>query len=250
MQSFFGLGWQKIFADRVWALTMNLESGFAAHGGIILFPFIVAGIIYYRKDMRVKLAALGWLILFFVMTFLFPFSGARGAFFHAGAALQPMWWVLAPLGLEEILVSLKRRGIGRDQNRVVFRSALVLVAIMLTAFVVYLRIFSLGWGETDANYPKIEQFLESKGIQKSDIVIVRNAPGYYLQTGRSAVSIPYGSEQTILQVADQFRADYMILEPQAALPQIESLFKNPEGHPRYIYLGKLDGTQIFRIETK
>ncbi len=249
-ESFLAYGWDKILADRMWALNMNLQSGFAAHGAIILFPFIIAGILYYRKDERVKLAGVAWLILFLIMTFLFPFAGARGAFFHAGAALQPMWWTLAPLGLESILLSLRRRNIGKDQNRVVFRSALVMVAMILTFYVVYLRIFTLGWGETDADYPAVEQFLVENGIQQNDIVIVRNAPGYYLQTGRSAITIPYGGEQTILQVADQFHADYLILEPEAALAPLQNLLNSPEGHNNFIYLGELDGARLFKLETK
>ncbi|MBI3162102.1 MAG: hypothetical protein HYZ23_06315, partial [Chloroflexi bacterium] len=248
-ESFFALGWDHIIKDRVWALNNNLQSGFAAHGGIILFPFIVAGIIYYRKDGRVKLASLAWLVLFFVMTVLFPFAGARGAFFHAGAALQPMWWVLAPLGLEEILLSLRRRNIGNDQNRVVFRSALVMVAIMLTAYVVYLRLFTLGWGEgEDADYPVIEQFLVENGIDNSDIMIVRNAPGYYLATGRSAISIPYGGTGAILEAANQFDAEYLVLEPEAVLDPLKNLFTNPEDNDHFIYLGELDGARIYKLQ--
>jgi hypothetical protein len=251
MQSFLSLGWDHISKDRVWALISNLESGFAAHGGIILFPFIVAGIIYYWKDERVKLVSLAWLILFFVMTFLFPFAGARGAFFHAGAALQPMLWSLAPLGLESILLSLRKRGIGKDSNRVVFRSALIMVAMMLTAYVVYFRLFTLGWGEgEDANYPVIEHFLVEKGIKNDDVVIVRNAPGYYLETGRSAISIPYGGEEAILAAADQFNADYLVLEPQAVLDPIKDLFHNPKNSDKFIYLGELDGAHIYKLELK
>jgi hypothetical protein len=251
MQSFFALGWDHIIKDRMWALSNNLQSGFAAHGGIILFPFIVAGIIYYWKDERVKFSSLAWLILFFVMTFIFPFAGARGAFFHAGAALQPMWWTLAPLGLESILLSLRKRGIGNDNNRVVFRSALIMVAMILTVYVVYLRLFTLGWGEgEDANYPVIEQFLVANGIADNDIVIVRNAPGYYLETGRSAISIPYGGEDAILQAAGQFNADYLVLEPAAALDPIKDLFQNPENRKRFIYLGELDGAHIYKLELK
>ena len=251
MQSFLALGWNHIIKDRLWALSNNLQSGFAAHGGIILFPFIIAGIIYYWKDERVKLVSLAWLILFFVMTFIFPFAGARGAFFHAGAALQPMWWSLAPLGLESILLSLRKRGIGNDNNRVVFRSALIMVAMILTVYVVYLRLFTLGWGEgEDANYPVIEQFLVENGIKNDDIVIVRNAPGYYLETGRSAISIPYGGEQAILDAADQFKADYLVLEPQAVLDPIKDLFQNPENSNKFVYLGELDGAHIYKLELK
>ena len=249
-ESFLATGWDKILSDRLWAMNMNLQSGFAAHGGIILFPFIVAGILYYRRDERVRLATIAWLILFLVMTFLFPFAGARGAFFHAGAALQPMWWTLAPLGLEEILLSLRRRGIGNDQNRVVFRSALVMVAMILTAYVVYIRVFTLGWGDIDADYRAADQFLVEHGATAQDVVMARNAPGYYLNTGRSAISIPYGGETAILEAAKQFEAYYLVLEPEAALDPIKDLFQNPDSRNKFVYLGDVDGARIYKLEFK
>ncbi len=246
-ESFLAIGWDKIISARMWALGVNLQSGFAAHGGIILFPFILAGIIYYRKDERIKLATTVWLSLFFVMTFIFPFAGARGAFFHAGAALQPMWWTLAPLGLDEILLSLRKRNWGNDQTKVIFRSALVMIAIILTGFVVNLRLFTLGWGEGEVNYPTVEQFLLTNGIQPDDVVIVRNAPGYYLETNRSAISIPYGGEDAILAVAKQFDAGYLVLEPNAALSQIKGLMEAQQVHSNFVFLGEVNGTHIFKI---
>jgi hypothetical protein len=248
MQSFLAYGWENILKDRLWALSNNLQSGFAAHGGIILFPFIVAGILYHRRDERVKLAVIAWLILFFVMTFLFPFAGARGAFFHAGAALQPMWWTLAPLGLDGMLASLRKRNWGNDQTRVIFRSAFVMIAIILTLYVVYLRLFALGWGEgEEKNYPAAEQFLAAHGIEEDDVVIVGNAPAYYLETGRSAISIPYGGTEAIRAVAGQFGAYYLVLEPQAALPQIRSLMEAPQNVNGFMFLGEVNGTRIFKI---
>jgi len=244
---FFSLGWKEILADRLGALKLNLQSGFAAHGGIILFPFIVAGIITYRNDTRVRLVGVAWLTLFLVMTFVFPFAGARGAFFHAGAALQPIWWSLAPLGLEAVLASLRNRGWGNDQTRVIFHSSLVMITIILTVFVVYLRLFSLGWGEGEDKYPLVEQLLVAKGIERNDIVIVRNAPGYYLETGRSAISIPYGGEQAILDVSKQFGARYLIFESEAALQQILSLYQFPQGHAHFDYLGEVDDIRIYKI---
>jgi len=239
-QSFFALGWREILADRLWAFGVNLQSGFAAHGGIILFPFIIAGIFYYWKDARVKLGSLAWLILLFVMSFVFPFAGARGAFFHAGAALQPLWWTLAPLGLEAILFSLQYRKIGNSKNRVVFRGMLVMVTIILTVYVVNLRLFVLGWGEGESKYPAVEQFLVQQGIQPTDIVIVRNPPGYYLETGRSALPIPYGGADVILQVARQFGADYLVYE---------SLGHDPTQKKEHLlYLGEVNGAFIYQIE--
>jgi hypothetical protein len=123
--------------------------------------------------------------------------------------------------------------------------------MILTIYVVYLRLFTLGWGEgEDAAYPAIEQFLVQNGIEDNDIVIVRNAPGYYLETGRPAISIPYGGEQAILDVADQFNAEYLVLEPQAVLDPIKDLFQNPENSNKFMYLGELDGARIYKLEPK
>ena len=249
MKSFLAIGWDKIWADRMWALGSNLMSGIAAHGGIILFPFIVAGILYYRKDERVKLVVIAWLILFFVMTFLFPFAGARGAFFHAGAALQPLWWTLAPVGLDKILTSLRKRNWGNDQTKFVFQSSLVLVAVMLTGYVVYLRLFSLGWGEgEEKNYPAAEQVLLENGIEEDDVVIVANAPAYYLETGRSAISLPYGGVDTLQAVSDQFNADYLVLEPSATLSPLGSLIEHPQDSQQLKYLGEVNGIHIYKIK--
>jgi hypothetical protein len=248
-RSFFSLGWEEILKDRLWSLGQNLQSGFAAHGGIILFPFIIAGLLNNRTDDRVRLGVLAWLILLGVMTVVFPFAGARGAFFHSGAALQPLWWSMAPLGLESVLGFLRKRGWGTERTPAVFRSAMVMIAVMLTAYVVWLRLFNLGWGEGELGYPRVEQYLVGKGMDPGDIVIVRNSPGYYLATGRTAIVIPYGDEQTILAVAEQFGAHYLILESKAALLQIRDLYERPERQAGFIYLGEIDGTRLYEIKT-
>lgn len=248
MNSFLALGWNKIIADRMVALSSNLISTFAAHGAILLFPFILVGAISSRKDDRVKLAGFAFLILFLVMTFVFPFAGSRGAFFHSGASLQPMWWSLAPLGLEAILASLRKRNWGNDQTRVIFRSALVMIAVILTVFVTYFRLFDLGWSEGQENYPAVEQFLQKNGITAQDVVIVRNAPGYYIETNRSAISIPYGGEQAILDVSKQFDAYYLVMEPESLIEPIKKLIQDPGS--QFTYLGEVDDTRIYRIEFK
>ncbi len=247
-ESFLESGWQEISAVRLKALSQNLQSAFAAHGAIILFPFILIGVYSHRKNELVKLAIFSWLILFFVMTFIFPLAGARGAFFHAGAAFQPMWWVLAPLGLESVMAFLRKRNWGDDQATAVFRIGLVMITAILTVFVVYLRLFSLGWSEGEENYPPIETFLMEKGIGEKDIVIVRNPPGYYLTTGRSAVPIPYGDEQTILDIANQFDAYFLVLEKDAVLDPMQDLFESPNANPDFIFLGELNDAKLYRIE--
>jgi hypothetical protein len=249
-ESLLTSGWGEIITVRLKALWQNFQSAFAAHGAIILFPFIIAGVYAHRRNPLVKLASFAWLILFSVMTFLFPFAGARGAFFHAGAAFQPIWWVLAPLGLEAVLAYLRKRNWGDDRARVVFRGAMVVSVMILTVFVVYLRLFTLGWSEGEENYPPIEAFLKEKGITENDVVIVRNAPGYYLETGRAALPIPYGDEGTLMDVARQFDAYYLVLQESAVLDPMKDLFEDPSGNPNFVFLGELDDAKLYRIEVE
>lgn len=247
LQAWLSLGWKEILKGRLWALSNNLQSAFAAHGALVLFPFIIVGIIQYRKDDRVKVGVVGWLVLFVVMTVVFPFAGARGGFFHAGAAFQPLWWALTPLGLESVVAWARKRGLFSEQAQVIFRGVLVLLTIILTGYVVWIRVFSLGWGEGESSYPRIEQTLIEDGIEGDDVVIVRNPVGYYLMTGRSAIVIPYGDLQTILTLAHQFDARYLILEEKAVLPQLKDLYENPRGHDHFNYIEELNGTRVYEI---
>jgi len=248
LKTFLALGWNQILDVRFAALWANIKSAVAAHGGMILFPFIVYGIVKYWKMPPVKIASLGWTLLFLVMTFIFPFAGPRGAFFHAGAAFQPMWWTLAPLGLDQAALSLRKRNLIGDRARVILRSVLALIAALLTVFVIYLRIFSLGWGEGEAEYPAVEKLLIISGIQQNEIVIVRNPPGYFTSTGRGAIVIPYGTEALLMQAAKQFKAHYLVLEPQGVYPALQGLRENPHSQPGYIFLGEVNGIYIFRLE--
>ena len=50
---------------------------------------------------------------------LFPFASVSGGFFHAGTAFQPLWFALAPLGLDVLFVRISRNNkklIPVDQN--------------------------------------------------------------------------------------------------------------------------------------
>lgn len=241
-------GWAAILKVRLWALNQNIQSGFAAHGAIILFPFIVVGAWGYRSDRRVRLAVLAWLILFFVMTVIFPFAGARGAFFHAGAALQPLWWSLAPLGLEIAVAAARQRGWFTPQAFLIFRIVLVQIVIILSIYVCWMRLFKLGWGEGEQYYPAIEQRLQTLGIQPGEPVMVLNPPAYYLTTGRSAIVQPYGEPQIILTVAQRFGVRFFVFESSGKLPPVSPLYENPQAFDHFRYLGEVDGARIFQIQ--
>ncbi len=246
MQAWLAQGWGAILSTRLGALKLNFLNAFAAQGGVFLLPFILIGAWQYRKDDRVRAGALAWLGLLFVMTVIFPFAGARGAFFHSGAAIQPLWWTLAPLGLEAVVSAARRHNLFTPDAFKVFRAALVGVSVLMTAVIFFIRVLP-GMNEGEQNYPKIESFLLQKGIQPNDIVIVRNPPGYYMMTGRQAIVVPYGDASAMLAVSQRYHANYLILESVGAAGPIESVYNDLQ-NPHFQYLGELDGTRIFHIQ--
>jgi hypothetical protein len=246
MQSWLAQGWSRIVGGYLFALRWNLLNAFAAQGGIFLLPFILIGLWQYRKDERVRLGILGWLALLFVMTCVFPFAGARGGFFHAGSALQPLWWAMAPLGLESVIAAARRRNWFTPDAFKVFRTALVGIAILMTGAIIYIRVLP-GWGEGEQNYPKVEAFLEQNGIQSGDLVMVRNPPGYYLMTGRPAIVIPYSDASAMHAAAVRYHAKYLVIEAAGAAGPIKSVYDN-KNDPRFRFLGELSGTRIFQIQ--
>ena len=143
----------------------------------------------------------------------------------------------------------RRRGKLPDENApVFFQVVLVLLAVLMTAYLVNFRVIASGWAKDDFIYPVVEQKLIDNGIRPQDIVIVRNPPGYFLASGRQSVSLPFGDESTILAVAKRFDATYLILEKGGTFDSIQDLYDHPESNPTFIYLGEVDEARLYRIQ--
>ncbi len=248
-EAFLQAGWDAALQDRISAFQSNLGNTLAAQGEIFLLPFILLGLWQLQSNLRARIAITGWLILFAVMTVLFPFAGTRGSFFHAGAAFQPMWWVAAPIGLDFALHWARRRGRFMDKSAsLVFQTVLVLLAVIMTAYLVNFRVIASGWAQDDVIYPSVEEMFQENGIGPTDVVIVRNPPGYFIASNRPAVALPFGDESTILTVAEKFGAGYLVLEAGGTFESIQDLYDNPKSNLSFVYLGEISGARLYRIE--
>jgi hypothetical protein len=248
-ESFLQAGWGLALQNRLRAFGSNFSNAFAAQGGIFLFPFILIGLWQLRRDLRTKIAVTGWLILFAIMTVIFPFAGSRGSFFHAGAAFQPYWWVAAPVGLDAVIGWARGRGQFTDRNAPVFlQGILVLLAIIMTAYLVNFRVIANGWAKDDFIYPTVEKSFLENGIAPGDVVIVRNPPGYFIAAERLAIALPFGDELTILEVARKFGARYLVLEKGGTFETIQDLYDEPQSNPSFVYLGEVNEAKLYRIE--
>lgn len=247
MEHWLASGWTSIFETYGWAFGRNILNIVAAQSHLILFPFIAMGMYLLYKDRRIQLALLAWGILFLVMTFVFPFAGVRGSFFHASAALQPLLWVAAAYGLEKIVAWARSKGRFTDHAYTVFSIAIIQIVLFSSVWAVWFKTIYKGWQEGELSYPAVEHFIDQQGGQPNEIAIVLNAPGYYMMTGRPALAQPDGDLQTLLDVAEKYNAKYFIFEARGKLDPIKDVYDHPQNYPQLEYLGEVDETRIFRI---
>lgn len=242
-----------ILEARLWAAQLNLTRSIAEQGGIFLTPLILLGLWNLREELTVRLGIFTWVLTFFVMTFVFPFSGARGGFFHSAAAFQPLFWAAMPIGLDLVI----RWGVGRrdwklERARVMFGLTVLGLAAILSAYTTSSRVFETvlnqtPWGLSEARYHQIAEALDEWGIMQSEIGMVNNPPGYYVAAGRSAIVIPDGEIARSSSAAQRYQASYLILEDNhpAAWSRI---YEQPHDIENWRYLASVQGAHIFRFD--
>lgn len=244
-------GWEEILSARGWALGLNLQTALAVQAEIFLAPLILIGLWRLRGDRRVQAGVLSWVFILATMTIIFPYQGGRGGFFHSGAAIQPLLWAVAPLGLETFIEwGGRKRGWDALQARRVFGVALVLIAIILTVTLTFRRLaggeFSeRAWNANQWRYTQVELELARRGVDPLAVIMTNNAPGYYAAAYRPAISIPYGDLQTLLEVAERYQARILLVEVEQI--QGEQLLERPGDRPGLDYLGTTAETRIYAI---
>ncbi len=252
IQHWLASGWANILKARFGALGNHLQTLIAVQGEVFLLPLIVVGLWSMKQEKYIQMALAVWALLLIVMTVIFPFAGARGGFFHSGAALQPIFWIAAPIGLECVLEwAGKVRNWRIEQARRVFQPALIGMAVLLSG------LLALGnpdaerqglavWGSRSREYIQVEQVLQEYGAEKEDIVMVNNPPGYYLASRRPAVSIPYGDVTTLLAVAQRYQVRYLLLEFNQLQGDLD-LYGLPVDIQGIQFLKKVGEVKIFEL---
>jgi hypothetical protein len=239
--------------DRMIALGQNIGSTIAVQGQIFLLPLILAGLWQLRADLRVKVGLIAWSIVIVTMTILFPFPGVRGGFFHSGAAVQPLFWAVAPVGLERFIGwGSDKRGWRPQQARLIFISGLVLLASGLSATVVWQRVIGENiakpnWNASNEGYSQVAATLQALDLRDDEPVLVNNPPGFYLASGQPAIVIPAGDESDLFAVAGRYQARYLLLERNHP-DGLEELFANPIGQIGFEYIQTIAEIHILKVK--
>ncbi len=248
-QSWLASGLQEALKVRAMAIWQNLGTAFFAQGMIFLSPLILVGVWKSRHLYLVQLGVLGWLIMLLAESLLFPFASVRGGFFHAGTALQPLWFALAPLGLDVFLVWIVRNYKKVTPAAKLFPVLLVVIMVSFSILLVKLRVIDSGWNEGEPLYLKTEQILRAQGARQDAIIMVRNPPAYFIMTGRRAIVVPYGDVKTLLAASRKYNATYVILEQISGNSPLRDLYEHPERYSEFTLVGVIDDNHILLIKS-
>lgn len=252
-QHWLAADWKMHFNAWGKALVNNLQTAVAVQGGVALAPFIVLGAWKLRDRVEVRAGGLMWLLTAGVMTIVFPFAGINGSFYHSGAAVQPLLWAIAPVGVEAgVTWYARKRRLPTPYPMMKFVSILlVAVSILLSGGIYFQRVIGLdpdqrSWNTSLAHYQVVEIALTANGAQPDEAVMVNNPPGYWLASRRPAIVIPYGDEQMLLSAAQQYQARYLVLETMNP-GQLSDLYHGRIDPPELEFLAEIDTTRLYRI---
>jgi hypothetical protein len=246
-----GLG--VIVSQRLNALAANLGSTLGVQWEVLLTPFALTGLWKLRKQRIIQFAVVAWGFTILVMSFVYPFAGARGGFFHSGSAVQPVIWAVVPCGFESILAwaARARRWTAVQQASRVFASALGLILVVLTGYLCYHQVIGSdvlnpAWNRSQADYRALEMELRQLDPSQTAGVLVNNPAGYSLVSNRPAYVIPNGDITTLLAVAHRYDVRYVLLDrnfPAGLAP----VYANPHQVTGLVDLTTIGETDVFQV---
>jgi hypothetical protein len=248
-----GLG--EILIARMRALGLNLQSLLAVNGVIILGPLMVLGGWKKRNHLLVRVTAIFLLALLGLMSFIFPFAGARGGYFHSSSAGMLILWVLAPLGLHAANgFAAKRRGWNPVQTWRVFQAATIIIAGLISLRTFYVRVIGpdtekIRWEATERAYQAVGKWFYEVHPDPA-LIAVNNPPGFYTATGYESLVIPDGDPQVLAEVVKRFEVGWVVLDRNN--PGLKAIYENPTEVPWLtpvgdIELSKGDPILIFKV---
>jgi len=241
-----------IFQDMFRAFGTNIKTALIVQGQIILVPLIGIGIKKTWKDWGVRSAVVIWGLVFIVMTLVFPFAGSRGGLFHSGAALQPILWALAVVGLMDFITwGVNQRGWIGKQAELVLGLGLTIFLAGMTLFIVQDRVMGEDisqpqWNQSYEEHLEIGKELNRLGVGVEYLIMINNPPGLYIATDRSSVVIPNGGVDTLIRSAEELDAEMLILEanhPDA----LDYLYSEPQKEDKLEYIQTVSDVHYFKF---
>ena len=214
---FIAQGFGSIIQARFAAFWINLQRLIGENGVVLLGPLMIIGFRELWQAFETRLAAFYLVIIFLVMSFIFPFAGSLGGLFHSSAALMPLLWALVPAGLHRVikwLSHLRRWDEARAQR--VFAVTILGMAATLTFALYTTKVMDVQsntslWMGPRRTYDAVVETLAELDPNYG-IVAINNPPGFYVSSQRGSVVIPNGGEAELQRVVDRFAVEWVVLD--------------------------------------
>lgn len=242
-----------ILDNRLLALRMNIESLLGVTGELILFPFMIVGVISLRKESITKFTVYMMAAIFIVMTFVFPFAGSRGGFIHSASSLQCFFWAITPIGFDLSIKKIaKWRSWKPERSIALLGSTLISVLVIITGGLFFGKVIgwkdNSGWDNKYQSYVQLEEFLNNYLPDNSPIMI-NDSPGFYTMTGRSAIQLTVGSLSDTKSTMSKFGSKILVLDEDHS-SEYSNLYSTEINSKDFVFLGKLDNYVVYQIAPK
>lgn len=202
---------------RLAALWSNLQTLVVVNGLVFLAPLMALGAWRSRSHPYIRSNLLYLALLLLMMSFVFPFAGPRGGFFHSSTAVMPFLWAVAPVGLSAVIeVGVRRRGWDAGRAGRGFGIACIVLAAMVSLWVFHSRAVApvaggWAWQANQARHQAIARaFPEIRGT--AGAIAANDPPGLYLAVDSPVIPIPDGDLAALLQAAAAYDAAWVVLE--------------------------------------
>lgn len=230
----------------------NLENLIGVAGNIVLAPFMVVGYWRSRKSSLTRIALIMTVLLFCLMSFVFPYAGNRGGFFHSMSALQVYFWVMAIMGIEAAVGwSVKRLRWVEDKARVLFAVSLTLGIVAVTLISYFQKVQSpidtqSIWDEKYLALTQFDEKLSNLNGGSDYIIMINDSPGYYASTGRAAIQLTSGSFASAIELMQKFNISYLVVSEDVP-ENLESLYLEPGDQHGLRLLTRIDDFYVYEL---
>ncbi|HDN81069.1 MAG TPA: hypothetical protein ENG33_11455 [Chloroflexi bacterium] len=249
LQSYLAWGAGNIVRSKLWAAWLNFQTVLAVFLLVFLAPPFVVGAWKLRKCRFLWPFYLYAALLWGTMTLVFTFPGPRGSLFHSGGALLPFVFAVSAVGLGGISEWWAgKRSLNADALWRVNFAAAILMAMLVSGFVLYRAIGCNGWNRRDTLYEEVGAWLEAN-VPDEALMMVGNPPGFYYFTHRLCIVVPNGDVETVLEVANRYGASHLLLElnhPKPLAPLYEGQLQDARLRP----VKRFGDAVLFAIEAK
>jgi hypothetical protein len=246
-------GIENLLIDRIRAFGVNLQTLLMVAGGIFLAPLIIVGGIQKRSNSSVKIMFFMLLITFGVMTLIFPYAGGRGSFIHSLTSIQILLWSLVPLGLEKVVnYFVKMRNWKAEKSFRIFSITFVCFTALISGFIFLTKLNhglegKIPWNDSQRTFQAVEKQLVNINDEKTSVIMVNDPPGYYLASGRTAIMIPTGEIESIIDASRRFDAKYILVDSDRfEVNELLLIENNPFWQAKQIF--EFDGSRVYEIQ--